>query len=475
MLAGLLRVGDSDRVLEPAAGDGALIEALLGRGVRPEQITAWELDPDTCAELGRRYPGITVEQRDALLSVDPARWPRFDRIIANPPYLSKQSHYVRANRDALRRRFSAIGSSETYAMFLDLCLSLLAPKGCLAFLVSDTIRTLRSHERLRARILADYRLEAVVAMPERLFTGASVRTCMLSVSRGSSGTVRVLPHARTETDYSDPASWGELTQASLRDLPGRPLATVLPTGVEALLREGQPLGELARSHIGMHTTDNAVSLAALAGSSMARTYERRRESEGGDPARWRVIEAGVAAGAGWRPYLRQGGVRDFAAPIEEFVDWSPAARANYKGAGGALFGEPGVAVSGVASRLSARLMDAGSLWDSNKALGVVAHRAEDRLLILGLLCSDLYAFIAKALLNDSPSIQLSDLLSLRIPIHGREEIRRACAGCVAAVSDPPALGRARAELDEAVYAAARITPADRAVINGWLGARGIGR
>ncbi|WP_128253523.1 class I SAM-dependent methyltransferase [Falsirhodobacter deserti] len=50
----------SGRVVEFGAGTGKLTRAILDRGIRPQDLTVFETNPDFCDLLRRRFPGITV-------------------------------------------------------------------------------------------------------------------------------------------------------------------------------------------------------------------------------------------------------------------------------------------------------------------------------------------------------------------------------------------------------------------------------
>lgn len=51
---------DSGRVVEFGPGTGVLTRAILERGVRPENVTLFELDPAFVARLRNRFPGVRV-------------------------------------------------------------------------------------------------------------------------------------------------------------------------------------------------------------------------------------------------------------------------------------------------------------------------------------------------------------------------------------------------------------------------------
>lgn len=54
-----------DPVLELGPGTGVVTRALLERGIAAERIIAVEFNPEFCAILGDRYPGVRVVQGDA--------------------------------------------------------------------------------------------------------------------------------------------------------------------------------------------------------------------------------------------------------------------------------------------------------------------------------------------------------------------------------------------------------------------------
>jgi len=214
-------------------------------------------------------------------------------------------------------------------------------------------------------------------------------------------------------------------------------------------------------------------LAAIEGTDLARRFEAKRARPGARPGDFPVISAEDAAGERWHPYLKEGGEKDFHHPVCEYIDWSLGARASYVIPRGSEFGKPGICVSGVSRRLSAREMPAGCHWDTNKVIGLVPKHPASKMLLLGLLNSDLYTYVAKRMLNASSSLQLSDLWRLPVPDLQAEESARISARaeeCVRARRRDPAadIDEPRRALNAAVYEALGIDPSDRAVVVGSL-------
>lgn len=55
----------SGKVVEFGPGTGRFTEAILARGVRPEDLTLFELDEEFVAYLREKFPGVTVHQAPA--------------------------------------------------------------------------------------------------------------------------------------------------------------------------------------------------------------------------------------------------------------------------------------------------------------------------------------------------------------------------------------------------------------------------
>ena len=72
-------------ILEPCAGDGAVLAELQDVGQDPADLFAVELDADIAASTQARFPGVKVRCQDALALPDTLDG-RFDLVITNPPY-----------------------------------------------------------------------------------------------------------------------------------------------------------------------------------------------------------------------------------------------------------------------------------------------------------------------------------------------------------------------------------------------------
>jgi len=74
------------KIIEPSAGDGALIDGLLAAGFIQAQITAVEIDPSLCDTLRSKFPGVSVVQTDFMSADFRPGGDYYDFALTNPPY-----------------------------------------------------------------------------------------------------------------------------------------------------------------------------------------------------------------------------------------------------------------------------------------------------------------------------------------------------------------------------------------------------
>ena len=169
--------------LDPSAGSGQLVEAALRAGVGPETIVAVDLRTDL-PELERM--GV-----ESLLGTDFLRWAdgtrrRFDRVIANPPYVRLRDLHEGLFRSAMETRLNGLGVPATanyWVPFLVGGMRLLRRGGSLAYILpaaweyADYARAVRNLCVASFRELDVHRV--TVPMFDRVADG-----CVLLVGRG---------------------------------------------------------------------------------------------------------------------------------------------------------------------------------------------------------------------------------------------------------------------------------------------------
>jgi phospholipid N-methyltransferase len=169
-------------VLEPCAGNGIFIDALLNTGKKIE-IDAFELDPNEATKLIKKYKkynNISIRNEDTLLNDDfiSGASKKYDFIIANPPYGAWQNY---EKRKSLKNIYPNLYIKETYSTFLFLALSLLKENGRLVFITPDTYLNLHMHTFLRKFILKNSLVEEIAIFPSSFFLGINFGYSKLSI------------------------------------------------------------------------------------------------------------------------------------------------------------------------------------------------------------------------------------------------------------------------------------------------------
>ncbi|MDI6757174.1 MAG: N-6 DNA methylase, partial [Endomicrobiia bacterium] len=172
---------EKSALLEPCGGDGVFVSAILEKGfLKRKQITVWDINPRVAGYIENL--GVRFQNKDTLLETyfqtraDTlfGEHGKFTHIVGNPPYLNKQSAYIKKNKKALSKIYGKIGVNDTYALFLYLCCNLLETGGQLCFITSDTYRTLGIHKKLRKFLLENFTVKNVALCPPDLFKKTGV-------------------------------------------------------------------------------------------------------------------------------------------------------------------------------------------------------------------------------------------------------------------------------------------------------------
>lgn len=172
------------KVLEPCAGDGVFIDALVGK--YPDiYLEARELNPEAFMILEKKYASVRnihVRLSDTLLDDELVLYANlggfYDRIIANPPYGAWQDYAKRKN---LKKLYPDTYVKETYALFLLRCIQLLTEGGRLVFIIPGTYLNLHMHTQLRKNILTSTKIREIAIFPSSFFPNVNFGYSNLSV------------------------------------------------------------------------------------------------------------------------------------------------------------------------------------------------------------------------------------------------------------------------------------------------------
>jgi hypothetical protein len=341
--------------------------------------------------------------------------------VGNPPYLNKASNYVTRNKVKLRKIYGKINAHETYAMFIVNCLWRLKEGGKLGFITSDSFLTLSTHKKLRKFILSMCKIEEILLAPKNLFSNQNVSTSpviiILTKCSGQKNkkpreehVMRIIPRVRNEDDYQSPNRINETQQIKYNSLPFNIFYTDVEEEIIDLFEKAPKLEEYLKGFIGMHTHNNRKYIAAIEGTELAKVFYNRNMKIKELRNKYKIIKRSVLVNDKWKPYLKRGGADQYYRPIIEALDWRTKSINNYDIPKNVPFEQEGIVISGVSSRLAARYMPRGCYWDSNKAIGfIIKNKLISIKFFLGLLNSSLYNYLAKGIINNTSSIQITGI------------------------------------------------------------------
>jgi len=186
------------RVLDPAVGDGRLLECLLEelpqRLHARTEVVGFDRDAaalERAAARLQRFAGLAclrLEETDFIDRVGAAAPAPFDLVIANPPYVRTQVlGSARARR--LARRFGLSGRIDlSYAFLLGIA-SLLSARGVAGIITSNRFLSTRAGAAVRSALRRRLALRRIVDLGDtRLFDAAVLPAVLIAAARGTAGT-----------------------------------------------------------------------------------------------------------------------------------------------------------------------------------------------------------------------------------------------------------------------------------------------
>ena len=415
-------IGKNDKILDPCVGPGIFVKELLNNGINKEQIFAFDINSDYESEIEKL--GISFKSQDTLLALYPNSYNEYDFIIGNPPYLNKASKYVSENKDKLKKIYGKINAHETYAMFIVNSIWRLKIGGKLGFITSDSFLTLNTHTRLRKFILNNCKIDEILLAPENLFDSQNVNTnpviIILTKHTGKENSnerqenlMRIIPRIHSEEEYQNPKTVYEFKQGKYELLPFNLFYIDVENEIINLFAQSPKLEKYLRGYIGMHTHNNLKFIAAVDGTELAEIFRKRNKKKVDPKQKHIIIPPEVLESEKWKPYLKRGGAEQYYRPIMEALDWSKDSIPTYDIPNNVPFESEGIVISGVSSRLAARYMQKGCYWDSNKAIGfIIIDNKLSIEYVLGLLNCSLYNYLAKGIINNTSSIQITGIHAL---------------------------------------------------------------
>ena len=397
---------------------------MLKSGINSNQIFAFDINSEYKEEIENL--GVAFTTCDTLLSIKPKFYNFFDYIVGNPPYLNKSSSYIRKNRKQLKKIYGKINAHETYSMFIVNSIWRLKEGGKLGFITSDSFLTLSTHRKLRNFLLGNCIINEILLAPKDLFSKQNVNTnpaiIILTKCTGDNNKFRrdnnqmkIIPRVRNEKDYWKPEKLYQIKQIKYKSLPFNIFFTSIEEHVIKLFEVAPKLKSYIKGYIGMHTHNNKKYIAAIKGTELSDIFRKRNSNIPDSNKHYLIISKNEMQNGNWKLYLKRGGNDQYYRPIMEALKWDDEAIPIYDIPKNVPFENEGIVISGVSSRLAARYMPEGCYWDSNKAIGFLIQN--DKLSInyvLGLLNSSFYNYLAKGIINNTNSIQITGIHELPI-------------------------------------------------------------
>ena len=395
---------------------------LLESGIDRNQIIAYDINPNFKNEIEEL--GVSFKEQDTLFALYPNTYNEFDFVVGNPPYLNKASTYVRKNKLKLRKIYGKINAHETYAMFIINSIWRLKEGGKLGFITSDSFLTLSTHKKLRKFILNNCKINEILLAPKNLFSNQNVSTSPVIIiltkcsghknkKNRENSTMRIIPRVKSENDYKAPKIVNEIKQSKYNSLPFNIFFNDIEEEVLDLFEKAPKSDDYIQGFIGMHTHNNKSFIAAIEGTELANIFKRRNVKITNPDKKYNIVNRENLESNQWKPYLKRGGSDQYYRPIMEALDWRKESIKNYDIPKNVPFKKEGIIISGVSSRLAARYMPKGCYWDSNKAIGfILKNKSISIPYVLGLLNSSLYNYLAKGIINNTSSIQITGIHAL---------------------------------------------------------------
>ncbi len=180
----LLELEGGEKVLEPCAGEGIFIDAILEESEGLE-VAALELNELAYQGLMRKYAGneqVCVKQTDTLTDIDlelqSLMGGKYDAVIANPPYGAWRT---KEERKQLKKRYNGWYAKESYSLFLYRSIEALKDGGRLVFIIPDTYLSLHNHKDIRKYLLTKTKIKEIALFPSSYFPGVNFGYANLSI------------------------------------------------------------------------------------------------------------------------------------------------------------------------------------------------------------------------------------------------------------------------------------------------------
>lgn len=383
------------KILEPSAGDGIFIQALITRGVNPSQITAHDINKDKILDLSKL--NVQTKCTDTLLDDYPLK----DIIIGNPPYKSRrESHYMKNHQEELKGKYGFIGLYNLYSLFIVNAIQHLKEDGVLCFIVEDAFFTNRYYYRFREFILNNCKILQIKLAPWKLFhsSRADVRTAILLFKKKKTGLfirekmlgedrqhyMRLIDRLTSEKEYLKPSKIQIVPQIEYRKMPDLKFFVGVPKSIIRLVQSPPArFGDIAKGGTGISTGND-------------KKYLKRAEEVENDPSWVGFYKSGQRTPYYYKTpyYIEKNYHKNVSADPKNFLIRNEQ-----------FYFQKGITCSSAGRKFSAAYLPEGNLFGVNA--NFFFDNEADLYYSLGFLNSKLVQYLARKVINRSNIIATS--------------------------------------------------------------------
>lgn len=434
------------QILDPAAGNGVFIRSLLKNGVRADQITAFEIDPEKAQILRELYPKVKIQVHDTLSEM----LRKFDACIGNPPYKSRrQSRYMHANRKWLGRHYRAIGLYNLYTLFIYNCVQRLKDGGVLCFIVPDTFMTNRYYVPFRKFLLNSTHIVEILLGPVDLFhpVGADVRTAILTLRKLPAALfafqpknhgVRLVDRVSSQQEYHNPSRVQVVMQSEFRRMPAHRFFVGVPIPIIRLVQNAPTrFGDVAKGATGISTGNDKKYLRP-----------------------WNEVKNDHS----WVPFYKSGKRSPYFYRTKFYIERDFEKNEpdpNFMVRNRKFFFREGITCSSVGRRFKASYMPPGCIFGVNA--NFFFNKKEDLFYSLGYLNSKFCQYLARKVIHRSNIVATSFLEELPYkhpPPDAKALVAKLSGSIVEKLMQSPEadFSQEQRQIDDAIYELYEITP-----------------
>lgn len=383
------------KILDPAVGDGIFLYALNQAGVDKKDLYGFDIDEQKVKKLKEIYPNVR------LFDATNPFPEKFDFIVGNPPYNGDESHFVRENRERLKKLFKEIDAKNTYSMIAYQAINFLNSGGIFSMIISDSFLTNNYYKKFRLFLLKNVEIKELLLAPWKLFHGrsADVRTCILTAEKkqetdiifqlkNGENEVRLIDRVKNEDEYNKPERVEIIKQKEFYKYPNTAFLIGIPPKIRYLyLNTDKRLGDIVEGGTGISTGNDKKFL--------------RKKGE-------------VKNNSDWVPYYKNGARKAYYYEPEYYIEkdykkYSSTVK-NYLIRNEKYFFKEGISCSSVGVRFSASYMPENCLFGVNANF---FFRDKDTLFYtLGLLNSKISWYFARKVLIRTNNISANYLRQL---------------------------------------------------------------